>query len=711
MIIPDFTISKFYGLNTNIKDLKTLKPGVTPDSINWITGGKEGDHIELRRGQALLGQTRNTDIAGKVTGLGVGIRYDGVEVPFFSHTRKVKYYDSVTDDTIEVGSNLLPAGASGEDVWVQAYQNLAGSFVYLGSPNSGVYKIPVANPGSAVDQAVNNYRWGVFHVGQNRVFAGQRNGTVAGNQDKTGLYLSYIDKALLSSYTQITGEVYGTGDGVTLIFAHTATNAGSSRTLMYPSIYAPIDAGKTTTAITQAADAQVTANAHGLVVGDFVVLSGVVGMTQINNVIATVISVIDANNVTIDTDSTAFTAYSSGGKIYKAERFVDDKNGNLISNLGGTGTINYATGAMSVTFNTAPTNTQQITTSYYYELSSSTGILDFTGSGNGQGKSFRQDNGAGNLMAIFNLNTIEYCFHLLKTWQFQGSLDDTDSTNLEYRNVGIPYPRAAFQAPEGIIFSDLSRPNDPKFRRLEVLQGTNNNTIEPLSISDVLDLSPYDFDYCVAFRWGDFDIFSVQEKLNGSSNTYNSKTFVRNVLSKAWDLLDYYISCPAEYNGTLIAGDSISNNVLTLFSGWDDDGDVINNYWTSSDLDLKYEGLKNCRRMVIDGLIQPNQSFDVSLSFDGGAFTKVYTILGNGSYVDTGIDTYIGGTVLGSKVLGGGGGEVAHPFEIDFPINTDKFIYVRIKIEALGIGYVSVNSYTFKDIRDKGRKNIPARTI
>lgn len=633
MIIPDFTISRFYGLNTNIKDLKTLKPGVSPDSLNWITGGKDGDHIELRRGQALLGQTRNTDINGKVTGIGVGIRYDGVEVPFFSHTRKVKYYDATTDDIIEVGTNLLPVGASGEDVWFQPYQNLAGSFMYLGSPNSSVYKIPIANPGSAKDQSVNNYRWGVFHVGQNRSFAGQRNGTTAGNKDKTGLYLSYIDKALLSSYTQVTGESYGTGDAVTLTFAHTLTDITGARTAMY-------------------------------------------------------ISVTDG-----------------------VETFVDDRNGNMVGNAGGTGTVNYSTGAVSVTFAVAPTNLAAITCSYYHETSTSAGLLDFTGSGNGQGKSFRQDDAAGNLMAIFNLNTIEYCFHLLKTWQFQSSLDDTNSTNLPYRNVGIPYTRSAFQTPEGIIFADLSRPNDPKFRRLQVLQGTTNLTIEPLSLSDSLDLSAYAFDYCTAFRWGDFEIFSVQEKVNGSPNTYNSRTFIRNVLSKAWDLLDYYISCPAEYNGTLIAGDSLSNNVFTLFSGWDEDGDIITNHWTSSDLDLGYDGLKNCRRMVIDGLIQPNQSFKVSLSYDGGAFNEVYTIQGNGTYVDTGINTYIGGSVLGSKVLGGGGGETAHPFEIDFPINSDKFIYVRIKIEALGIGYVSVNSYTFKDIRDKGRKNIPARTI
>ena len=32
-------------------------------------------------------------------------RYDGVEIPFFSHTRKVKYYDVVTDDVIEKWDN------------------------------------------------------------------------------------------------------------------------------------------------------------------------------------------------------------------------------------------------------------------------------------------------------------------------------------------------------------------------------------------------------------------------------------------------------------------------------------------------------------------------------------------------------------------------------------------------------------------------------
>jgi len=119
------------------------------------------------------------------------------------------------------------------------------------------------------------------------------------------------------------------------------------------------------------------------------------------------------------------------------ETFKDDRNGLMVGDLGGTGTVNYATGAVSVTFVTAPTNSQAITTTYYWEDSTSTGILDYTGGLNGQGKSFRQDDGGGILQAIFNINTIEYCFHLLKTWQFTATLDDTNSTNLPYRNVGL----------------------------------------------------------------------------------------------------------------------------------------------------------------------------------------------------------------------------------------------------------------------------------
>jgi hypothetical protein len=36
-----------------------------------------------------------------------------------------------------------------------------------------------------------------------------------------------------------------------------------------------------------------------------------------------------------------------------------------------------------------------------------------------------------------------YRFHSLKTWATTTTIDDTKATNLPYRNIGIPYPRAA----------------------------------------------------------------------------------------------------------------------------------------------------------------------------------------------------------------------------------------------------------------------------
>lgn len=626
-MFPDFTINTFYGLNTAIKDIKALRPGTSPDSVNWITS-KEKDSISLRRGYKLLGQTA-IDGTGRVTGMGTGIRYDGTQVLWYSHGTKVKYYNEATDDVVEVGSDLLPTAADDEDVWFRAYQGLAGSFMYLGSPNSSVYKIPVANPGSAVDQLVSNYRWGVFHIGRNRAFSGQRNGTTAGNNDKTGLYLSYIDKDQLSDYTQVTGEAVGASGST--VYTGTLAVVGSGKTIMY-------------------------------------------------------------------------TQFSEAG----GETLIDDRNGNLVGNQGSTGTINYATGAYSITFN--HTTVGVVTVSYYHETATSTGILDFTGSANGQGKSFRQDDGGGNLMAVFNINTIQYCLHEFKTWQFTFSLDDTESTNLPYRNVGVPYPRAAHQTPDGILMADVSNPSEPKIRKMAVLQSTDINTIEPISISDSLDLTSYGFSKCVVWKWGEYEIVSVQEKTNEVPNVYNSVTFIRNTVSKQWDKLDYYVSCLAEYNGMLIAGDSISNNTYVLFSGFDENGDVINNHWTSSDLDLGTPNLKSCRRMVIDGLIQEDQEVDVFLSFDGGPYSLKYTISGSGSYVDSGINTYIGGVTLGSKVIGGGGSSTASPFEIDFPINSDRFNTVRIKLVAKAVGYVQINEMTFKDIRDKGRKKIPVRT-
>jgi len=79
-------------------------------------------------------------------------------------------------------------------------------------------------------------------------------------------------------------------------------------------------AAKTITAITKANPAQVTATAHGYNDGDPVKISGVAGMTEVNDKHFQV-QVVDANNFTIGVDSTDYTTYTSGGNAELIDSF------------------------------------------------------------------------------------------------------------------------------------------------------------------------------------------------------------------------------------------------------------------------------------------------------------------------------------------------------------------------------------------------------
>jgi hypothetical protein len=186
---------------------------------------------------------------------------------------------------------------------------------------------------------------------------------------------------------------------------------------------------------------------------------------------------------------------------------------------------------------------------------------------------------------------------------------------------------------------------------------------------------------------------------------------VRNVVSGAWDRLEVFASRLDEYEGTLVFGDFLSNNIYAFLSGFDDDGSPIANYWQDGKLNLGTDNLKTVHRMVVRGLIDKYQDIRVSLAYDDGEYTDVFIIEGDGDYVDQGINTPIGSYTTGSKVIGGGGEATAHPFDVDFPIHSDRFQHVSVKFEALGIGHAQINSYTYKDIRDKGRRSLAIKTV
>ena len=185
------------GLVNRFQDRK-IPENAASDSLNWIT---LNDRIELSGGYAVIGTEGG---AGKVTGLHVGNKVDGTKQPYFTHDRKIKYYDSTTADWIEIGTNTLPLLASGEDVRFTNYTSSAGYQSWLSSPNSGYYKIMNANPGSIKDlyDSAKNFK-GYITAGGERMLLWYR------GQFKTILYGSYKDAQDSTTYTSVSTEAIG----------------------------------------------------------------------------------------------------------------------------------------------------------------------------------------------------------------------------------------------------------------------------------------------------------------------------------------------------------------------------------------------------------------------------------------------------------------------------------------------------------------------
>ena len=436
-------------------------------------------------------------------------------------------------------------------------------------------------------------------------------------------------------------------------------------------------------------------------------------------------SYIDAQNFTtvsseaLSDVSSATLAFKSGGAkrtcfgitithTGSGEIYSDNYDGTLTGDGGGTGTINYATGA--VTTNRSGAGTAD----YQWEDSTNGGLADFTGAGTaGQGVTFRQDEGGGPLQSVATYASTYFCFHEKKTWALVIALDDdhNGTSNLPYRqNVGIPSTRGHVETGEGIYYIDVTTDEDPAVRLLTYERGGSDQII-PIPVSDNIVLSDYRFDQAVGGEFGDFILFACRL----SSSAKNNRTLLYNRQWKSWDVLDYAINGGIDtFNGALVAGDSLTNNVMTLFSGLADDDSIINNYWEGKLDDLDIEGLKKTKKLRLRGGIGIDQAIKVSLSADNGPFVEVkgpddgatdYAIQGTGDYVDQGTPITVGPLTLGRGEIGGGGSGIeAYPYERLFKIPFDKFDSIVMRVEAVKIGYASLSMQEFWDVRFKGKK-------
>ena len=381
------------------------------------------------------------------------------------------------------------------------------------------------------------------------------------------------------------------------------------------------------------------------------------------------------------------------------ELFTDDNNGVLNGSAGGTGTINYATGEYSVTFGVAPANLQAITSTYQWEDATNAGIADFTKSGTrlaGQGFIFAQDDGGGPLQAVLSFGAVEYCLHMRKSWQLEITADDTDATNLIYREkVGIPNHRAAAAADNGIYAIDISDPEDPKFVLITLDRGSTE--VVPIHISQKLKIKDYRFDMGAVAKEGSMVFFAGRHK----DSTQNDTLWIHDTRLGTFDRAARNVSCFGNqtYDGKILAGDSLSNNVMKLFDGWSNNGSIPDNYWDSNLTDNQIAQLKKTRRLELEGEIDTSQVIKVYADADNKGFVEIGEIRGDGPYVDQQAAVNIGSPHVGEHEIGGGGsGEERGHYLRELPFRIGKYRKVKLRFRAMNVGYASVSLYKFHDI-------------
>lgn len=734
-----------YGVIDQIS-ASSIPRGAASSSLNWLT---MGDWIELRRGSLYLGNASLQNGNGKASAIKKVVDSNGTEHLVGTYGQKAVYFDIPTGEWIEisalnptVANNILGPkvvdgnGIASEMLSIEEYVGLAGNQLFINSPNcAGFFKIMTANLGTAVNMLdpEKNFN-GNIKIDNNRTMLWGR------TTDQTGIYGSWVDAQLYTTVANENGAY--TGDGVTKTFSGTPlTEAGvSAQTVFAVQAFGQIATAITISAISMASPfATITASGHGLAVGDHIFIYNVSGMTQINNLIGIVQSVTDANNVVVNIDTSGFSAYTSSGSAYKVEVFTDDYAGTLTSQLGGTGTINYATGANSLIFKNAPTNAGSIGFNYQWETSNNNGITDFTKKEvmnvrvPGSGFYFPQAEGGGAMQNIKVYSSIYFCMHLKKTWELNIASDDSSATNLPYRqNVGSPSLLGSVETGNGIYYIDDTTQEAQRVRLL-TYSVVGSSQIIPVAISNNIKIDEYLFDQAAGVEWGDYVLFAVRTQ----DSPVNNRILAYNKIWKSWDVLDYAASCFDIYNGTLVAGDSVSNNFQTLFSGFDDNGDTYPNYWVGILDSILLPGLrgprkfllngtKKCYKFYLRGNIQSAQKIMVEVAFDDGDFIEIggsdvanadgsvthhYAIEGTSTYVDGSRPVDIGGQTLGTQDIGGIPASVsptvtASPYERLFLMEQpeDGFEFAQIRYTAVGIGYVSVQSQKWWDVRLMGTR-------
>lgn len=421
-------------------------------------------------------------------------------------------------------------------------------------------------------------------------------------------------------------------------------------------------------------------------------------------------SYIDRQNSTVYTTVTAeaVVAVESGTLAFKAggatrscfgvvitdtssgEVFTSSYTGVLTGSLGGSGTVNFMTGAFTITGQTGAG-----TADYQYWSPNVKGVTDFTKSGTrlaGEGFVVRQDAGGDPIKVVIPFEGSYFSIKERSVYQFTLDAEDLNPTNELIRtNVGVSTLRAAVATGTGIVFMDTGNSSNPKMSI--IVRNPYGDNFTTADLFPHFDFTKYEYDNIALESW---DKFVVVSCLDNSDD--NNRLLLCDMVTKVVDVTNYEASCFTRNSGLLYSGDTVTQTVYDLFSGFDDMEQPIQNYWIGAFDTFGTDDLKRVKRMRFRGNITPDQAIEVYVSTDNGVFQQIGTILGLGDYVDYNSTYAVGTTYVGQDTTGGGPETTVYGFLMEMKIKLGKIRGRQIKFVATGLGYCNLQSMEDFDI-------------
>ena len=374
------------------------------------------------------------------------------------------------------------------------------------------------------------------------------------------------------------------------------------------------------------------------------------------------------------------------------EVFTDNYRGVLTGDAGSTGTINYMTGAFTISGQTGAG-----TATYQWEDSNIDGVTDFTESGGtrlaGEGFVVRQDAGGDAIKIVIPFDGSYFSFKESSVYQFTLDIDDLQPTNELIRtDVGVSSLRSAAGTGLGIMYMDTGNPTKPRLSLLE--RNPVGDNFITTHFFPHFKFENYTYGDVALFPWDKYMLVACN---SGVAN--NDSLLMCDMQEKTVDVAPYGVRCfTKDSDGFLFAGDPVSDSSYEMFTGFDDMSTKVRNTWESAGDRLGTASLKRVKHYIFKGRITPDQSIKVWIAVDDGEYQWVGTILGSGDYVDYGTTYAIGTSVIGGDTVGGGDEDSVYQFLMKIKVKLPKFRKRKIKLEALGYGYCAVEQITDWDL-------------